>query len=266
MSRTALIEPELKAVTAPPERAWSAPVLWHLLSLDAPAVAALWVWFAARAGHTPITPALPLAMFLAVWILYAADRLLDADELEARHRFHHAHRAPFLVAIALAAGTLLVVMAHTPVPPLYFALAAMMLLWFALVHGLRTTRKLPKEVVTGVIFAAAVFVPELPNHVGALAPFALLCTLNGVYIHRWEHRSGDAVHPLVQRVSRWLPQLTGALILGAALRTPIALAIALAAAGLLALHQLRHRLDPTLLRASADLVLLTPLAVAPFLR
>ena len=56
-------------------------------------------------------------MGLAVWILYAADRLLDAQaveaaangcagELEARHFFHHRHRRLFLAGIALAGAAL----------------------------------------------------------------------------------------------------------------------------------------------------------------
>ena len=52
-------------------------VLWHLLSLDAPTVAALWTWFIAEACHVHIPLLSTLAMAVAVWTLYAADRLLD---------------------------------------------------------------------------------------------------------------------------------------------------------------------------------------------
>src|SRR5215469_2732137 len=40
---------------------------WHLLSLDAPTVAAVWVWFVAASNqiHLPLVSA--LAMALAVW-------------------------------------------------------------------------------------------------------------------------------------------------------------------------------------------------------
>jgi hypothetical protein len=56
--------------------------LWHLLSLDAPSVAALWTYFLARSVglHLPWTA--PVAMFVAVWMIYAADRLLDARALD----------------------------------------------------------------------------------------------------------------------------------------------------------------------------------------
>jgi hypothetical protein len=58
-------------------------VLWHLLSLDAPTVAALWTWFLARANHIRLPLASPAAMAFAVWMLYASDRLLDARLLDA---------------------------------------------------------------------------------------------------------------------------------------------------------------------------------------
>ena len=59
--------------------------LWHLLSLDAPTVAVLWTWFIARTNHVHLPLASLAAMALAVWILYAADRFLDARLLDATH-------------------------------------------------------------------------------------------------------------------------------------------------------------------------------------
>ena len=58
--------------------------LWHLLSLDAPTVAALWTWFIASANHIRLPLSSALAMALAVWMLYAADRLMDARLMDAR--------------------------------------------------------------------------------------------------------------------------------------------------------------------------------------
>src|ERR1700743_574607 len=74
---------------------------WHLLSLDAPTVAALWTYFiaAARRGRTPRFA--PFVMFLTVWIVYVGDRLLDISSLHRQslnperlgepHHFHQAH-------------------------------------------------------------------------------------------------------------------------------------------------------------------------------
>jgi len=77
-------------------------VLWHLLSLDAPTIAVLWTWFVARMTRTAVPWTTEAAMGVTVWLLYAADRLLDTraldplgdtSEFEARHFFHHRHRA-----------------------------------------------------------------------------------------------------------------------------------------------------------------------------
>src|SRR5580704_686089 len=84
--------------------------LWHLLSLDAPTVAALWTWFIASANHLHLPAVSIVAMFLAVWMLYATDRLLDARhisasnscDLEARHYFHDRFRGVFLTGILAA--------------------------------------------------------------------------------------------------------------------------------------------------------------------
>ena len=103
---------------------------WHLLSLDAPTVAALWTWFIASANHLHLPAVSIVAMFLAVWMLYAADRLLDArnidasstGDLEARHYFHNQHRSAFLTGILAASITLAILLprldprSHPPLP------------------------------------------------------------------------------------------------------------------------------------------------------
>ena len=62
----------------------TALTLWHLLSLDAPTVATLWTLFIARCSHLTLPWTALAAMFTAVWMIYAADRLLDARLLDAR--------------------------------------------------------------------------------------------------------------------------------------------------------------------------------------
>jgi len=54
---------------AAPARNTNPIALWHLLSLDAPSVAAVWVWFIARSQHIALPGASPAAMALAVAIL-----------------------------------------------------------------------------------------------------------------------------------------------------------------------------------------------------
>ena len=267
--------------------------LWHLLSLDAPSVAAVWTWFVARATHTPLPHAILVAMFLAVWLLYASDRLLDATRataglLEPRHLFHQKHHRAFTAAILIVSATLtpLVLEIAPQILRLYLVLAAVLLLWFLLIHIFARNRTLPKELIPGPFFAAAVFLPVLsPETFPTASAFALLCTLNCLSIYAWEHpqtcrapsiaplRWVGTPHLTTRLGVRFLTPITAfAILLPLALlplapaMTPILLALSLAATLLFALNRIHTRLHPTNLRAAADLVLLTPLLIAPFLR
>ena len=260
----------------------SALALWHLLSLDAPTVATLWLVFVARTTHTALPPLLAPAMFLAVWLIYAADRLLDAartqdparladpSALEPRHCFHQRHRISFFAAMVVAAISLSCLLFETRLPAAYLPLAAIFLAWFAAVHLPRVpaAARLPKEPVTGLIFAAAVFAPEFPHHLPAAILFALLCAFNCAWIHRWESHAWQTsapTHPLTRLLVRWIPQLTAVLLLCALCPSTLTAALAMAAAALLLLNRFRSRVTPTTLRAVADLALLTPLLVLPLL-
>ena len=266
-------------ITAPP-RTTSPVALWHLLSLDAPTVAALWTFFVARATHTALPSAAPAAMFLAVWILYAGDRLLDtrhlrsavrtrSAKLEARHLFHFRHRRAFLTIMPIAAIAIAALLPDllTATLHLYLIEGALLIGWFLLVH---TTRShLPKELVVGLYFAAATFTPTLVRRPHAPATllldaalFAVLCTLNCLFIHAWEDDL-RAPHTRLATVAALLCLLG----LAASFATPapaIAAASALAGGCLLALHRLRQTLSRTHLRAAADLALLTPALILPF--
>lgn len=261
---------------AAPRQAFSAPLAyWHLLSLDAPTVATLWLCFIARTTHQHLAPAFAAAMFLFVWILYALDRILDArdirtpDTLEARHHFHHRHRRAFRIAITVVTLALppLVIKSHLPIRTFefYAAMASALGLWFLAVH-LRPTRSLPKEFVTGLFFSAALWVPFASRQ--ALVPallFAALCTLNCIYIHTWENTSAAPAHRTTTLARRHLPQVSLVLILVSLLRaTPISIPIALAAALLVFLNEFQTNFELTTLRAAADLVLLTPVLFLPF--
>ncbi len=239
---------------------------WHLVSLDAPTVAVLWTMFFARIHHQTIPAAELFAMFLAVWLLYASDRLLDArsqQDLAPRHHFHHRNARVFKLFLAVAAIILLPLLFFIPRPDLTAEalLALILAFWFALVH--LTTLRLPKELITAIFFAAATALPTFlrdpqPRTVlTAACFFAALCLANGLFISAWEE------HPQRRR----LPTLLcGLLILPTLIHsTPIHLATALAAATLLLLDRLRRHLQPTTLRAAADLALLTPALLWPFL-
>jgi hypothetical protein len=182
---------------------------WHLLSLDAPTVAAVWTCFIAWSAGVRIARLDPVAMFLAVWMLYAADRLLDAKplftdpapaHLEERHRFHHRHRGR-LVPVLLAAFVPLLFLLHRTqekVLHLYVLLAGLLGAWLLLVHARPAPsaqqHRLPKELAVGVFFPAAVFIPTVARapqlRASLLLPalcFAGVCTLNCLFLYAWEH-------------------------------------------------------------------------------
>jgi hypothetical protein len=294
--------PSLKLVsrTAPREATHHTPLaLWHLLSLDAPSVATVWTIAVASAVglHLPWTA--PAAMFVAVWMLYAADRLLDArplpggaspPELEERHRFHHRHSRAFLILIAISA-CVLVALLRTLDPHamrLYTLLATLLGTWFLIIHARPLpgdgAHRLPKELAVGTFFPAAVFIPtvaRLPQLRLDLLPIALLlaatCSLNCLFLYAWEH---PGLRTRAHWSTRWatnhlvaLTTAVAALSLLLILISPLLTASAQLHRGttilttcilassllLLLLHHLRNHIAAVHLRALADLVLLTPL-------
>ena len=270
--------------------------LWHLLSLDAPTVAVLWTWFIARTSHINLPGTAILAMGTAVWMLYAADRLLDTRalsltfvpdslvaDLEARHYFHRRHQRVFRTGI-LCASLLLASLLPQLAPQsvhLYLILGTLLFGYFILIHvnipPIQATHNsgMPKEVAVGVFFSAAAFIPTVAADASlrpALLPgailFAGLCSLNCLFIYFWEHQptsaraSSPASKALSLPTSLALTGMVADLLLVAldnSLPWPIPVACAIATALLLLLHRLRQRLSPTTLRAAADLCLLTPL-------
>lgn len=276
---------------AVPTRTANPIQLWHLLSLDAPTVAAVWTYFIARASHVALPVSAPFAMALAVWILYAADRILDArhigdssSELETRHFFHHRHRRAFLAGISIAAATLAALLPHLNPAAIQFYLieGACLVAWFIILHATRSAHRLPKEIAVGLFFAAAIFIPTVARDAAlrlALLPsailFAALCSLNCLFIYAWEHEgpaSTRPAHPTTRLALAHLPALALGLVAAASLLftihfTPtVPTACALAALLLLILHRNRRHLSRTTLRATADLALLTPILLLPFLR
>jgi len=274
--------------------------LWHLLSLDAPTVAVLWTAFIARAASVRLPLAGLAAMFLAVWSLYAADRLLDArqlfadplhtTELEARHLFHHRHTSAFLTGIVIAAVTLAALLPRLSPPALrlYAILGTLLFAWFLLIHARAAAAlRLPKELAVGIFFPAAVFIPTVARHPElrlALLPhaalFAAVCTLNCLCIYAWEHPTLNSSTEQIsaQTSAHWttrhairhlvtlavITTLAGLALTIVTLKTPfspIALAASLSALTLLALHRQHQRISPLTLRAAADLALLPPIAL-----
>ena len=265
--------------------------LWHLSSLDAPTVAVTWSLAFAWMMGVRLPPVLPLLLGLIAWCIYVGDRLLDAraalganhpGALRERHFFHWRHRRVLLPgAFAAAALALLIILAclNPGVRARDSVLGLAAMAYFSGVHfPHRLTRRLSslvsKELLVGLLFTAGSMLPVisrlprapfLPTALGALLLpgllFAALAWLNCAAIDGWESGGRPAIVP--RALFLVLACLGSAFLLSTS--APRAAALVLAAATSAALLALldrgRDRLAPLALRATADLVLLTPLAL-----
>jgi hypothetical protein len=274
---------------------------WHLTSLDAPTVAAAWACAFACPARVRVQPAMIAVLALVVWAIYIIDRLLDArtgledpsrHRLQERHWFHWRHRRVLGVLAGIAAVTAgCIVERRLAAPALQrdSLMGLATLAYFSGVHGRglrwgwieRTKKRLghvvSRELIVGVIFSAGCVLPVLPSavagvvRVGALlavpaAAFAAVAWLNLTAIGRWEAwAEGSADETGVRQVALRLAAASGAGSVAAGwadLRVALLLgAVAVSALLLAWLDQARERLDAVTLRAAADLVLLTPLAL-----
>lgn len=263
---------------------------WHLLSLDAPTVAVVWTWFAGRAMAVRLRWLDLAATFVAVWVLYAADRLLDArgiaegnlHGIEERHLFHHLWRRKFFLGMIAASAALAAMLTQLQAAELrhYVLIGAILALWLVVIHT--SARPLPKEFAVGLFFAAAIFVPVEVRAPGmrlellcAASLVAALCTLNCLFILAWEHPWGAGAE--ANRATRAAARLVVPLAVGVILLCGAGLLLRVSWSGvpatccaslvfLLVLDSNRTRIARTTLRALADVALLTPLGSLLWLR
>ena len=253
----------------------SLPEMWHLLSLDAPLVAV--VWTCLLGWGVDATPTLPevSALGLAVWMLYALDRLLDSlrgkSPLEDRHRFHRQHWRQFVLMLALAIpieSWIVLALPHN-IRSAWMLLGIPLAAYLLLIH--RTSLRLPKEFVVALFFASACAMPAA-TRVGATpllaegSLFALLCWTNCVAIARWEKDAQP--HPMTRWAVRNLRILCAAIVLGAGLLFLVngpSSVVGAAAASAIALWvadvSWGVKVPRLRMRVLADAVLLTPIAL-----
>lgn len=240
-----------------------------------------------------------VALGLTVWMLYVADRLLDARDkrglLRERHLFHHRHRHMLLAGMAGCVPVLGLLVATLPAELRtgWLLLSVPLLAYAAVIHCWRVSR-LPKESIVAAFFALATAMPaftQQPRTYAAPAQAVLfggLCWMNCIAIARWEgvplHDPGrtakfPASHtPALSTAwgSRHLPAV-GTLLIAAyaacavfhAATKPYAnfeLACAFSASLLLLLDRVRKHIAATELRSLADAALLTPLLLRLLLR
>ena len=251
----------------------SRPWLWpNLLSLDAPIVALLWQLLFVRCFHGQLGM-LPAALLaLAVWLIYAADRMLDAWRgcvEQPRHRFYRRHWRtvlPIWIAVLGAGGWL----AWSRLPGPLFVEGTLVAsgtgLYLAAVHlapGL-VVRTRAKESAVAILFGMGASLAAWPGvrtapDVLAILLFSCLCWMNCTAIEDWER--GDGLRPSLI-VAAAVVAIAAAGVLRDH-RPILASAETAGALGLVLLDRVRCRCSPEALRVLADVVLLTPIVFLP---
>jgi hypothetical protein len=243
--------------------------MWpNLLSLDAPVVAVLWQSLFARCFQVPVDASAALLLLSTVWLIYAADRMLDSrkgDCCSPRHEFYRRRRRE-LLPVWIAVLGLTAWMAEMRSPTELFLRGAFLLgavgLYFALVHGGMALRW-PKEAAVGILFALGASLVawgkvETPADVATILLFSGLCWMNCIAIQRWEGERLD-----------WSPR-AAAMGLGSAAalllcaHRPILGGAELASVfAFLLLNRVRSRLSADAVRVLADVALLSPVFFLP---
>ncbi len=263
--------------------------LWHLTSLDAPTVAVVWALAIARTAGAHLPGWVPVMLALGTWTVYIGDRLLDAraglstgevHRLRERHFFHWKYRrvmTPLAVIAGAVAAAMISVLMPAAIRDRNALLGVAALVYFSGVHapGLRSLRLLPKELVVGVLFTAGCALPTLTRMwlwhgpsttlrllLMAVTMLAALAWLNCHAIEQWESGSPRRIDGImIASATLTCACLTVAAEAGgSATRLAVLMACTATSAALLGvLDASRTRISPTVLRAAADLVLLTPI-------
>ena len=249
----------------------------------------------AHASGGELTAAEATVLVLAVWVIYASDRLLDGwtakdrAALHERHHFCERHRFVLAGLVAFASGALVwLTTEHLPAPEVTAGvkLGVILVLYMAGIHvgrG-RIAWVFPKEIAVGLLFACGGTLPLWSRSIrfpwGACLPwilFGFLCALNCLSIECWEnhHRSGkwrQPPHPFVRWADSRLNRMSAALAIAAlaacSVRNPkgssisALLAVWLGALLLVFVNYGRTKLSPAALRVLADAALLVPAFLA----
>ena len=227
-----------------------------------------------------------------VWVIYVADRLLDAmmsggdpGKLEARHEFHRKHQKVFRL-LAMVAGLVALILVVTELATKIYGYALfgglMVAAFFTLsIFSTQGPNEIPysKNILAGFSFAYGTamlawaytgFDSEDLLKSPELICFAVLCILNIAAIDLWEHanRTSDLEAKATDELALTLPlTLLGAASLIFAVKDPdlttrpFFYAILTGAALLQILNRNRSRFSMDALRVMADAALLVPVIV-----
>jgi hypothetical protein len=269
---------------------------WNILSADAPMVAVLWAALLSHASGSRLHVVDGTILFLAVWLIYIGDRLLDGwtaknrAVLRERHRYCEGHRTILAGLLGVACiAIFLLTFGYLPSGEINAGvkLGALLIAYMMSIHigRARLASLLPKELVVGSLFAAGVTLPFWSRFTQfrseTFVPwllFALLCSLNCLSIECWEtgrfwdsSRTGHP--PLVRWASSRLGPIAATLSIAALLAYGVALvtegvsrpelmAVCLGALLILFLNYASDRLSPAALRVLADAALAVPALMA----
>ncbi len=249
--------------------------LWpNLLSLDAPLVAVLWQTLFLRCLGAPVRLAPAAVLFLAVWLIYVADRLLDTRGMPSpatRHVFYRRHsRLMFWIWCAVLPFTALLAaggLAGAVLERGFLMLGAVgVYLLFVHLFWKNSPRAGVKETAVALLFALGTSLAAWDSirtwsDALTIVLFSALCWLNCVAIEQWEQGPrGWSIASIAILVA-----LAGLVLLHRH-RPILAGAEAMSLLALSLLDRARTRLSKDALRVLADAALLSPVLFLPVVR
>jgi len=192
---------------------WWVQTTWF--SLEAPLVAVAWLHLIAHSlGFNPVGR-IEALLGLSVWMIYCADRLLDAYSLphsiSPLYRFYRSCSKPFVIGLALLSilGVFLL-SRNISSDIMYLELPLVVCMCFYFLKVYRANRNpnilWPKEMIMGMLFSAGVCIPvyaQVGAHPRLIVDYlflSLLVTLNSSGIKVLAMHSGVARHS----ITRWL--------------------------------------------------------------
>lgn len=269
--------------------------LWpNLLSLDAPIVALLWQILFIRCFHVAAARAPAILLVASVWLIYAADRALDAWRGECgspRHRFYRAYwriLLPLWIAVLAASAWLALTQLSELLLMRGCILLAAVTVYLIVIHGFqRHVRRLwsppfTKEASVGFLFALGASLAAWTNvhtavDAASIALFFILCWINCAAIQKWESSPWQGLGSPETMVSstpgvEWpvSSAAVGVAVFAVALlwlhRPVLGGAEIASACAFVALDRMGRHFSPDTLRVLADVALLSPMVFLPLAR
>ncbi|MEM7735326.1 MAG: hypothetical protein AAF267_05995 [Deinococcota bacterium] len=267
---------------------WQVPTL---LSLDAPLVAYAWQRLISVAFEIYVPWQLTVLLISSVWLIYVADRCLDARTLTpqtastARHQFYVVQGRKMWLAwgVVFLSSLLLSMELSLSLRVTGLGVAGLAVLYLGLIHISNWPLKLPKEILIASLFSLGVHFGVLfntPLHMAeavSVFMFGILCFLNCSLIAFWEQdadsKQGYLSIALARPASRaWLHVCGMVVIVGSGLtwlffpaQWMVWLCLVVSSLLLGVLEHLHTLLPIPLLRVLVDAALLTPLALLIFM-